>query len=88
MAIQPSRAQETLESPGRNFFVVTPHDSTDFTVSCRAVWVGTGGDVAVVGIGQTAAVTIKNVPAGTLLPFRLDRVNSTNTTASDIVGIY
>ena len=88
MSEQTTRAKETMESPGRNFFAVTPSDVTDFDFQTRALWVGGGGNIAVLGVGDTAVVTIVAVPAGTLLPFRCTRVNSTNTTATDIVGIF
>ena len=77
-----------MESPARNYFAVTPHDSTNFTYETRGIWVGTGGDIAVLGFGDSTAVVFANVAAGTLLPLRAVRVDSTNTTASDIVGLY
>lgn len=55
---------------------------------CRALWVGGAGNVAVVAEGNTSAVTIVGVPAGTILPIRTRRVNSTNTTATEIVALY
>lgn len=62
---------------------VTASDTTQ--VGFSGLYIGTGGDVAVKGIGGTA-VTFKNVPAGTILPIVVNRVMSTNTTATDIVG--
>lgn len=82
----PTSAQLSWE-PGARHYAVTPHDSTDFTASFRALYIGTGGDVVIVDMNSTA-VTYKNVPAGTVIPMRGRRVNSTSTTATDIVGIY
>lgn len=76
-----------LSEPASNFVAVTPSDSVDFTFASRGLWVGTGGNVAVVGLnGQV--VTFTAVPSGTMLPVRAKRVNSTNTTASNIVSLY
>jgi hypothetical protein len=52
------------------------------------VYVGTAGNVALMAVGDSAAVTFTAVPAGTILPIRIKRVMSTNTTASTIVAIY
>lgn len=65
---------------------VTPSNSTNFA-ECRALFVGTAGDVAVVARDGGVA-TLKNVANGTVLPIRAIRVNSTNTTATDIVALY
>lgn len=81
-------AQFVDATSGRKFMAITKSDSTDLTpYSIRALWVGGAGDVAVMGIDDTAAVTISAVPAGTLLPFNVKRVMSTNTTATLIVGV-
>ena len=75
-------------SPGTKLVAITPNDSTDLTSSkLRALWVGTGGNVAVIAFNDTAAVTLANVPSGTLLPVMATKVMATNTTASNIVGI-
>lgn len=62
---------------------VTPSDSATLMKVTRAVYVGTGGDLAVHLIGGTA-ITFKNVANGTLLPIRVDQVLATGTTADDI----
>ena len=82
MAARTNRAQETMESPARNYFAVTPHDSTNFTYETRGLWVGNGGDIVVLGFGDSTAVLFENVASGTLLPLRAVPVDSTNTTAS------
>lgn len=65
---------------------VTPSNSTNFS-PCRALYVGTGGNVVVV-FENDAEITFSNVPSGAILPVRAKRVNSTNTTASTIVALY
>lgn len=64
---------------------VTPSDST--VVACSALYVGTGGDVAILAEGDSAAVTLTAVPAGTVLPIACNKVMSTNTTATNIVAL-
>ena len=88
MSTRTNRAQETMESPARNYFAVTPHDTTKFTFETRGLFIGVGGDVAVLGFGDSTAVVFKNVASGTMMPLRAVRVDSTNTTATDIVGVY
>lgn len=73
--------------PGDRLQAVTKSDSTDLT-GARAVYVGGAGDVALMAIGDSAAVTFTAVPAGSIIPVRITRVMSTNTTATSIVAIY
>lgn len=75
--------------PGLGCFAITPSDSANFTYLVRAIYVGTTGDVVVVNAqDDSTAVKFTSVPAGTILPVKTKRVNSTNTTASNLVGIY
>lgn len=64
---------------------VTPSDDT--AVDYVGLFIGTGGDVAIKGEGDTA-VTLTNVPDGTLLRgIHVLAVMETDTTASEIVGL-
>lgn len=66
---------------------VTPHDSTMLTGgTCRALYVGATGNIAVL-MASGSTVTFSNVPVG-IFPIQVQRVNSTNTTASNIVALY
>ena len=76
-----------VDSPAEQFVAITPSNSVDLTYLTRALYVGTGGDVAVVGMND-AVVTFKNVPTGATLAVRAKRINVTNTTASNIVGLW
>ena len=76
-----------LDSPAFKHFAITPHDSTDESVNFRSIWVGVAGNVVVVTEDGTA-VTYKGAAAGSIIPVRGKRVNSTNTTATDLVGMY
>lgn len=67
---------------------VTKSDSTILPDGVRALWIGGAGDVAVIMSGDTTAVTLVGVPAGTLLPVQVVKVMSTNTTATNIAALY
>jgi hypothetical protein len=66
--------------------VVVKSDST--VVGCRALYVGGTGDVAILAVGDTAAVTLSSVPAGALLPIACQKIMSTNTTATNMVAFF
>lgn len=63
---------------------VTPSDTADN--SYAYLFMGTGGNLAIIPEGGSAAVTLNNVPTGSFVWIRVKRVMSTNTTASQIVG--
>lgn len=77
----------TRSDPGRRLVVVVPNDDTVFSITPRALYVGTGGDLAVVGIDDAAPVVLTAVPSGMLLPVSVSKVRATGTTASNIVAI-
>ena len=76
-----------MSDPARGVAAVTPSDSTDIGPA-RALYVGGAGDVAIIAKGNTAAETLTAVPAGAILPIRVTKVMSTNTTATAIVALY
>ena len=76
-----------LESPAERAFAITGNDSTDLTVFPRAIYVGGAGNVKVTTIGGDT-VTFSGVLAGSVLPVRVKRVFSTDTTATNLIGIY
>jgi hypothetical protein len=70
-----------------SFAAVTKSDTT--LVTCRAIYVGGTGHVAISPDSTTAAVTISAVPVGTILPIALNggRIMSTTTTATLMVAL-
>ncbi len=70
-----------------NFSAVTKSDTT--LVTCKAIFVGTGGDIAIAPSASGSATTFAGVAAGSILPIELreGRIMSTNTTASNIVAL-
>jgi hypothetical protein len=85
-AINPLSSQHpSLITPAIRIIAITPADA-DLSHVCRMLYVGTGGDVAVRDLFGTTVIH-KNVAGGTYLgPFAVDRVLSTGSTATDILG--
>ena len=76
-----------LHSPGRNGTEITPDDNNDLANVSRALWIGGAGTLEVLLQGDSAAVTIVGIAAGTLLPICAKRIYSTGTTATSIVAL-
>lgn len=87
MADEWRNQQGALDSPAKQFAAITPHDSANLAADTRGIYVGTGGNIAVVGM-DGSVVTFANVPAGTVLPVIARRVNATNTSASNLVALW
>ncbi|MEQ1770388.1 MAG: hypothetical protein ABL879_11165 [Devosia sp.] len=73
-------------APAANAFAITPNDSTDLEELCRALYVGSAGNISVV-LKLGATVTFVGVPAGSILPVRAVRVRATGTTAGSLLGL-
>lgn len=78
----------SIDSPAKNAAAVTPNDSADLSNVAVALYVGGSGDVSVDTVGGQVSVVFSGVSAGTVLPVRVKRVNSTSTTATDIVALW
>ena len=76
-----------LESPAERAFAITGNDSTDLTIFPRAIYVGGAGNIKVTTIGGDT-VTFSGALAGTIIPVRVTRVFSTDTTATNLLGLY
>lgn len=81
-------ADSTL-GPSRRPVSIAPSNTTDLTTIPKAIYVGTGGDVTLIGVDDpgTAGVTFKNVASGMTLDVRARRVLATGTTATDLVAL-
>jgi hypothetical protein len=58
---------------------VIASDEADLSFVCNALWVATAQTALAVVTQRGTVLTLGAVPAGTLLPIRCKRVNSTNT---------
>lgn len=68
-------------------FAITPNDGADLATNTRGIYVGGTGNLAVILEDDTSVVTFMAVPVGSLLPIRVKRVNSTGTTATNLIGL-
>jgi hypothetical protein len=80
------KSAASLSFPADHAEAVTPSDSTDLLVMSRALYIGVGGNVAVV-TASGAAVTFVGLTSGSILPVRVSRVKSTATTATSILSL-
>jgi hypothetical protein len=78
--------QPSLSGPASTGFAIVPGNDTDLPEATRALYVGSGGDLAVTMLSG-ATVVFTNVAGGSLLPLRVVRVRATGTTAGAIVGL-
>lgn len=76
-----------IDAPVTRFLAVTPNDSTDLAFVSRAIMVGADGNVSLIGLHDTAPVTVAALKAGTIYPFRCSRIRATGTTATGIVAM-
>ncbi|KQU53218.1 hypothetical protein ASG67_10440 [Sphingomonas sp. Leaf339] len=80
-----------VSDPGERAAAITPSDTADLPETPKSLYVGTGGDIAMIGDNEPSGsvpVIWRNVPAGAIVPFRPRRIRATDTTAADIVAIY
>ncbi len=78
--------QPSLSGPASTGFAIVPSNDTELAEATRALYVGSGGDLAVTMLSG-ATVVLTGVAAGSLLPLRVVRVRATGTTAGAIVGL-
>ena len=75
-------------NPTGSAVAVTPDDATLIATGVtRALYIGVSGDVTALMADGGTAVLFKNCPVG-ILPVRVQRVNTTGTTATNILALY
>ena len=79
--------QASITSPYTDGEAVTPHDTNELTNTTRAIYVGGGGNIALVTSDGTA-LTLVGLLVGTIYPIRAKIIKSTSTTATNIVGLF
>jgi len=79
---------DSLTAPARRAVAIVPSDTDPLPDVPKALYVGTGGTIAMRGAGGTADQLWKNVQDGSVLPFRAQFVRATGTTASDLLALY
>ena len=74
-------------APARNCFAIAASDVADLPSVTKAIYVGSGGDIAARTIGSDTDVVFRNVPGGSILDIMASAVRQSGTTASDLVGL-
>jgi hypothetical protein len=76
-------------APARYARAVTPHASNNLSDgACRALFIGTGGDVSLIAAADESPVLFKNLAAGSVLDVATKAVRASGTTADNIVALY
>ena len=88
MADQFQNNADQVSAPATRAVAISPHDSNALADIPKALFVGTGGNITMRGVNGSADQVWKNVPSGSLLPFRAQYVRSTGTTAGDLLALY
>lgn len=88
MADQFSGHSDTMIAPATRGVAIVPHDVNALADIPKALFVGTGGNITMRGVGGSTDVLYKNVPEGSILPIRAQYIRATGTTAADIVALY
>jgi len=74
-------------SPAEVCFAIVPADASTLLQATKAIYVGTGGTVRLVSVGNSDPVSFVNVQDGSILDIRAMAVHATGTTASNLVGL-
>ncbi len=77
----------SLTAPADVRFAITPDDTAALAEVTRAIYVGTGGNIAVRAANSASDVTFVNAPSGAILDIRVSHVRATGTTAANLVGL-
>jgi hypothetical protein len=77
----------SLTSPPENGAAISPSDSADLPFVSRALYVGSGGDLAV-RLQDGTDLVLANLAPGTLMPIRVARVRATGTTAGQVLAFW
>lgn len=82
-----AREDHFTSIPARRAVAVTPSDTVDLIDVARALYIGVSGNVSVEMAEAGSTIVFVGVPIG-ILPITVSRVNSTSTTATNIVALF
>jgi hypothetical protein len=77
---------DSVTAPSAAPFAVIPHDVNELPEVPKGLYVGTGGQVTLRGVGAAADVTYKNLGDGSYIAVRASHVRATGTTAADLIA--
>lgn len=79
--------EDAVDTAARQLVSVTPNDSTPLAKLPKALYVGGAGNLSIIAVDDSSAVTLSNVPAGSIIPVRARIVRATGTTATGIIAL-
>lgn len=88
MADSFANSADQVSAPATRAVAVVPHDTNALGDVPKALYVGTGGNITLRGVGGGADVVFRNVAAGSVLPVRAAFVRATGTSAADLIALY
>ena len=77
---------DSPSAPASMAFPIVPSDSAELSQATKAIYVGTGGNIALRPLHSGVDVVYRNVASGSYLTIRASHVRVTGTTAADLVG--
>ena len=77
---------DSHDGPSRAPYAVVPHDSNELPDIPKGLYVGSGGDVTLRGVGASADVTYRNLPDASYIAVRARYVRATGTTAANLIA--
>jgi hypothetical protein len=77
-----------LDSPYRRGVAITPSDTVNLADVTRAIYVGGTGTITYVSEGGDTVPLLGNIPVGAVIRVCASRVNSTGTTATNLVALW
>lgn len=82
-----SKSSPGLTSPAIDGAMIAPNDGVDLIHVTRALYVGTGGQIAA-ELASGTPINLVGVTGGSLLPIRVRKILATGTTATNLVGFW
>lgn len=73
--------------PATGGFMIIPSDTQDLPFVTRAIWVGGSGDIALVTLGRSVLI-LSGAVQGSIIAVRATKVFVSNTSATNLVGLY
>ena len=86
MADSFSNSSDSVSAPGRQVFLITPHDTNPLATVPKAIRANGAGNIVFRTVGSAADVTLA-VVAGEVLAMRAEYIRATGTTVASIHGI-
>ena len=82
-----ARFPDEPNAPATIPYPIAPSDTVELPLIPKGIYVGTGGDVTLRGIGLNAVdVTYRNLPDASYICVRAHYVRATGTTATNLIA--